>query len=77
MNASHTVSEAELVTTIARMEMRLGAVKNPAVESLMFHYFSVAKRFESDLASSHRDIALAKASALMLVQAAAEAQNAA
>jgi hypothetical protein len=77
MNAPQMVTEAELASTAARMELRLASVKNPAVESLMSHYSTLVRKFESDLAASSRDVALAKASALMLVQAIAEAQNAA
>jgi DNA-directed RNA polymerase subunit RPC12/RpoP len=69
------VSEAELLETVARMEARLRA--DPAVASLMSHFSSLAARFELDLARSQRDVALAKASALVLVQAVAEAQSAA
>jgi hypothetical protein len=74
---SSAVSEAELLETVARMEARLGASKVPAVVDLMSHFSILAPRFESDLANSPRDIALAKASALMLVQSVSEAQSAA
>jgi hypothetical protein len=77
MNAPHMITEAELASTAARMEMRLASVKNPAVESLMSHYSALVGKFESDFAASSRDVVLAKASVLMLVQAVAEAQNAA
>jgi hypothetical protein len=40
-------------------------------------YLELSARFAIDLASSSRDIALAKASALMLVQAVHRAKNAA
>jgi hypothetical protein len=69
------VTDAELSATVNRMELRLASVKSPSVKRLMSHYSELVKTFESDLAGSKRDVALAKASALMLVQAVANAKN--
>lgn len=71
------VPEGELAATVARMEARLGSTPGTAVESVMAHYAALARRFETDLAASRRDVLLARASALMLVQAVAGAQRAA
>lgn len=77
MNKQYPVSEAALLETVARMESRLASARDQAVQRLMAHYAALAQRFETDLVASSRDVALAKASALMLVQAVAVAQNAA
>jgi ribosomal protein S18 acetylase RimI-like enzyme len=66
-----SVSEKELLETVARMEARLGARRD--VSDLMARYRELVPRFEDDLAADARDIALAKASALMLVQASLKA----
>ncbi len=71
------VPEGELAATVARMEARLGSIQGAAAEALMTHYAALARRFEADLTSSSRDVLLARASALMLVQAVAGAQDAA
>ena len=65
------VSEDELAATVSRMESKLGLSSDLTVNQLMQLYGRVAERFFHDLASSRKDILLAKASALMLVQAAA------
>ena len=65
------VSEQELVETVARMESRLSAHPDPRVRSLFASYRELVERFEVDLGASTRDVALARASALMLVQEAA------
>ena len=64
----------ELLATVARMEARLFTHLDPQVRNLMAVYRQLVPRFEADLSASERDIALAKSSALMLVQAVAEAQ---
>jgi hypothetical protein len=69
-------SEEELTATVRRMEARLSASPVPAVQHLMQLYGALATRFEHDLAACARDLGLAKASALMLVQAAAQARSA-
>jgi hypothetical protein len=69
-------TEAELAATVTRMEAALSTSRSPAVQHLMGQYRTLAARFERDLASSARDISLAKAGALMLVQAAARADSA-
>jgi hypothetical protein len=68
-----TVSEEELAATVERMEARLGRSQSADVVRLVTLYRELAARFERDLAASRRDILLAKASALMLVQAVAPA----
>lgn len=69
---STQVSSEELAATVQRMETRLSSSTSAAVPRLMSHYREVALKFEHDLAASARDIDLAKASALMLIQAAAQ-----
>jgi hypothetical protein len=68
--------ETELASTVNRMESRLSALDSAPVRSLMQSYRQVAERFERDLSVCQRDVLLAKASALMLVQAAAAADGA-
>lgn len=58
------------------MESRLSATPSPAARQLMQLYGALAVRFEQDLAARARDVSLAKASALMLVQAAVHAERA-
>lgn len=70
-----SATEAELSTTVKRMEASLSASQVPAVQRLMRLYQALAARFEQDLGSCARDLSLAKASALMLVQAAAQAER--
>lgn len=69
---SGQVSPEELAATVQRMETRLSSSTSAAVLKLMSHYREVALKFEQDLAASARDIDLAKASALMLIQATAQ-----
>ena len=64
-------NEDELAATVSRMESKLGLSNDSHVKQLMQLYWQLAERFSIDLASSRKDIQLAKASALMLVQAAA------
>ena len=54
------VSEEELNATVQRMESRFGGHEV---------YRQLAQRFESDLAGSSRDAALAKSAAMMVLQA--------
>lgn len=70
-----SVTEADLAATVERMEARLSASKSAAVQQLIPLYHQLAVRFEQDLAARKRDVLLAKASALMLVQAAAQAEG--
>ncbi|MCW5664621.1 MAG: DUF1653 domain-containing protein [Piscinibacter sp.] len=69
-------SVEELAATVQRLESKLFAPGQAANAELLQHYRSVAKRFEQDLAAWPRDLFLAKASALMLVQAAARSSSA-
>jgi hypothetical protein len=73
------VSLEELAATVARMEARLHANESPAVSSAFALYRQLVPRFEADLGAAERDVALTKASALMIVEAIsqAEAQQAA
>jgi hypothetical protein len=68
------VSEQELAATVQRMEARLASSESEPVLALLARYRELVARFERDLGASRRDILLAQASALMLVQAAAEAE---
>jgi hypothetical protein len=75
VTAGASATEAELAATVQRMEATLSASDSAIVNQLMLFYRQVALRFEQDLAARERDILLAKASALMLVQAAAQAEG--
>jgi hypothetical protein len=68
--SSASVSEQELAATVQRMESKLSASESTEVQQLLQSYRQAAARFERDLSASERDVQLAKASALMLVQAA-------
>lgn len=76
VTAAASATDAELRATVQRMEATLSASQAPAVMRLMERYRALVTRFEQDLASCARDLSLAKASALMLVQAAAQAESA-
>lgn len=67
-----SVSAEELQVTVAHMEARLLVLNTPHLQAAIAAYRAVASRFERDLAASARDVALAKASALMLLQALAQ-----
>jgi hypothetical protein len=69
------VSIEELLATVARMEARLSALQEPAVKELWRVYMELGPRFEKDLGASARDVALAKASALMILQGVAHAKT--
>ena len=71
VTASAAITEPELAATVSRMESLLGASDAAIVKQLMQLYRQLAARFAQDLSPSGRDIQLAKASALMLVQASA------
>ena len=58
------------------MEAKLSASQVPAVLDLLRLYRALAAGFEQDLASRARDLNLANASALMLVQAVAQVEEA-
>jgi hypothetical protein len=70
-------SEEELAATVERMESRLSASGSAGVQELMQCYRGVVSKFQQDLSSWPRDLLLAQASALMLVQAAANSASAA
>lgn len=70
------VSVEELAATVQRMESKFFASGSAANPDLLQHYRNVASRFEQDLAAWPRDLLLAKASALMLVQAVASSSSA-
>jgi hypothetical protein len=71
-----SASEQELAATVQRMESKLSASESTEVQQLLQSYRELAARFERDLSANERDIQLAKASALMLVQAATQAARA-
>lgn len=66
---------AELAATVQRMETQLSASASATVQKLVQVYRQLAERFQQDLSPRERDILLARASALMLVQAAARAEG--
>lgn len=69
--AADPVGEPDLAATVERMEARLLAGGHPALAPAVGWYRRCAVRFERDLGGCRRDLLLAKASALMLLQAAA------
>ena len=71
-----SATEEELAATVRRMEGKLSASASASIQQLMQFYRQAAGRFEQDLSANERDVLLAKASALMLVQAAAQAERA-
>ncbi len=76
LSAGASATAEELTATVQRMEAALSASQVPAVQQLMRLYQALAARFEQDLAACARDLSLAKASALMLVQALAQSERA-
>ena len=76
ISASAPAGEQELAATVQRMESNLFGSEAAAVQELLQHYGKVVTRFEQDLSAWPRDLLLAKASALMLVQAAAGSASA-
>lgn len=73
--AEASATADDLAATVQRMEARLNASDSATVQRLMRLYRSLSLRFEQDLADDERDVQLAKASALMLLQAAAQADG--
>ncbi len=76
VTAGASPTEDELAATVRRMEAKLSASESATVQQLMQFYRLLAVRFEQDLVACARDVYLAKASALMLVQAAAQTHGA-
>ena len=74
--SSAFATEEELAATVRRMESKLSASESAAVQPLMQFYREVAARFERELSACQRDVLLAKAGALMLAQASAQADRA-
>lgn len=69
------VSEEELRATVERMEARLAVLADPSLIEPRRIYEELRARFETDLAGSPRDVALAKSAALMVLQALAKARE--
>ena len=67
------VTDEALAATVQRMQARLASIEVAEVQRLMTLYRQLAQRFEHDLGAHTRDVHLAQASALMLVQAVAAA----
>lgn len=65
MSQAH-VPLQELVATVERMQRRLAARSD--IADLWAAYERLVPRFEMELSASERDIALAKSSALMVLQ---------
>lgn len=76
IGAEAPASEEELALTVQSMEAKLFASGSAGVHELMQHYRKAVTRFEKDLSAWPRDLHLAKASALMLVQAVAGSASA-
>jgi len=64
-------STEELQATVERMSARLAGSPDVAMQGLMSNYATLCARFEQDLGSSPREVAIAKSAALMLIQVAA------
>lgn len=62
------VSVSELRDTVRRMELKLSALEDPLVASLLEHYGALKSRFQADL-RTERDFLLSCGGALMLIQA--------
>jgi hypothetical protein len=62
------ISLEEVESTVARMESKLLDASSGLAASLATAYRSLLPRFAKDLGSSPRDLAIAKSSALMLIQ---------
>lgn len=60
-------TEQELRATVRRMETQLGHIDRSDMALLFKHYQMLCSRFKADLADG-RDLALAQASVLMLIQ---------
>lgn len=73
--SSSVPSLAELEVTVQRMTERMLRHPAPAVAVALARYRALLPRFEADLGRERRDLALAQASALMLVQAIAQAEE--
>lgn len=69
------VSTAELDATVVRMEARLSSLPNAGTTHLLNLYAQLVLRFDQDLGTSPRDLALARSATLMLVQAFAAAES--
>jgi hypothetical protein len=74
---SGPVSEAELDAKIVHLESRLVGIFSPQVGAALASYRGLVPRLQAELTASSRDVALAKTGALLLVQAMAQAQDAA
>ncbi|MDD5332295.1 MAG: DUF4440 domain-containing protein [Rhodoferax sp.] len=70
------LSTAELDATVVRMEARLSSLPKAGTAHLLKLYAQLVLRFEQDLGTSPRDVALARSAALMLVQAFAATEGA-
>ena len=73
---ARVVPTVEVIATVGQMEARFSLHRGTEVKQLFHLYKELALRFERELGASERDVALAKASALMLVQEFARANNA-
>ena len=69
------VTNSDVIDTVTRMEQKLSKVDSDDIKTLFRLYLELAPQFETDLGDSMRDVAIAKASALMLIQAAAHARG--
>lgn len=73
--ATSSVTEAELRSTVERMEARWLHSAVPAVAALIAEYPRLCAQFEVDLGAAPRDVLLAKSAVLMLIQAVANGQS--
>ena len=64
----NSASLEDLLGTVARLESRFAFTGTEPAPELWSAYQRLVPRFELDLGASARDVALAKASALMLIQ---------
>lgn len=72
---SDPAAQAELQATVVQMESQLGAMSSPEVAAVLALYRELVPRFQAGFTASSRDVALARAGALMLVQAIAKVRN--
>lgn len=69
------VTLEEIEATVRRMEERLLASPTATVAALAAAYQRLLARFSADLGAALRDVAIAKASALMLIQEVSRANS--
>jgi hypothetical protein len=76
ISRSRAVPTEKFRSTIGPMEARLSLHRGTEVKERFRLYTELAPRFERDFGATERDVAVAKAGALMLIQEYARSRNA-